>query len=69
MSLASKTIKELRGLLDGGEIQAKEIVDSVIDAAEARDEAIGGYLSWDRDLAYAACDEAGQTLGRDDGSA
>ncbi len=56
MSLASKTIKELRGLLDGGEIQPMEIVDSVIAAAEARDEKIGGYLSWDRDQACRACE-------------
>lgn len=54
MSLASKTIKELRGLLDEGEIQPSDIIDGVIDAAEARDSQIGGYLSWDRELAQAA---------------
>ena len=58
MSLAKQTIKELRGLLDQKEIQPREIIDSVIDAAEARDAKIGGYLSWDRELAYQACDDS-----------
>lgn len=56
MNLAGKTIVELRDLLDRGEIQPMEIVDSVIAAAEVRDEALGGYLSWDRELAASACE-------------
>ena len=59
MRLASKTIRELRGLLRRKEIQPKEIIDSVCEAAEGRDGKIGGYLSWDRELAYQACEHGG----------
>lgn len=56
MHLASQTIKELRARLDKKEIQPKDILDSVIETAEARDADLGGYLSWDRDLAYRECE-------------
>jgi aspartyl-tRNA(Asn)/glutamyl-tRNA(Gln) amidotransferase subunit A len=54
MKLASHTIKELQGLLEKKEIQPNDIIDSVAEAKEARDERIGGYLSMDVDHAKQA---------------
>ncbi len=58
MSLATHTIAELRRLLDAKEVEAKDIIDSVLDAAEKQDDRIGGYLSWDREKAYADAAQA-----------
>jgi aspartyl-tRNA(Asn)/glutamyl-tRNA(Gln) amidotransferase subunit A len=57
MSLASQTIKGLQSLLEKKEIQSKDIIDSVAEAAAARDVAIGGYLGLDQELAHRDAEE------------
>ena len=62
MSLASQTIRGLQTMLESKEIEPKDIIDSVADAAEAKDGAIGGYLSMDRERAYADAAKTTDTM-------
>ncbi|MEM0897889.1 MAG: Asp-tRNA(Asn)/Glu-tRNA(Gln) amidotransferase subunit GatA [Verrucomicrobiota bacterium] len=62
MSVAELTIAELQQKLRGKELSPREAVQSVIDAVESGDEAIGAYTHLDREAALAGAEEANPDL-------
>ena len=58
MSLATQSITALRRQLAAGDIQSRDIVQSVADAIAAKDGEIGGYLSHDLEAALSQADAA-----------
>ena len=58
--LASKTIGELRSLLDSGECSSREIVQDVADRIQAVDTEVNAYLEVDVESGLAAADVADQ---------
>lgn len=62
MELSRLTLTETLSKLRTGEVSSREVVQSVIDAIVAKDGDIGGYLSYNADVALAAADAADTSL-------
>ena len=56
MALVEKSIVELHGMLCAGEIRPGEIIESVAEAIDSKNDALGGYLSFDVETALDAAD-------------